>query len=771
MIDRNGLYRSVALPALALVLVGASVAESHATVLEEIMVTAQRRSQDLRDVPIAVSAYSADEMRKLQIQQPMDLSIQTLGLLTKQSFNGATSVELFLRGVGLSDFSATSLPAVGVYVDEVVRPSPAMLGFPLHDMERIEVLKGPQGTLYGRNSPAGAVNFVTRKPTEEFDAYVRGSVSRWSTAEIEGAVGGGLAEGLAGRVSVFQRSSSSDGYYTNRFDNNNEVGEISLSSIRGQLQWEPSTDLTVNLAVHWFREDSDTGIPEIVSARDPLNPAVLCDPIKQGVRSEGACVNPLGYFDADADPYVGSSSAPGLNETDSTTASLTINWDLDAVTLTSISSFQDFKRDQRYDVDGSPFLIGDVYTGDDINVYTQELRLTSNNEGRLDWILGAFYSKDEIDFIQHIFLDDLLGFTTTNGGRQDTESMAGFAHVEYEITEMFALSGGIRYTHEKKKWVGGSYLGFFETMTEAEQSGLQFAGIPIQPGGNLSGALPGGPLDFPSTLKENEIDGRITLEVRPAEDVLLYAGFSKGFKSGGYPSAVLFDQRQQEPFGAEKLYAYEAGFKATVLEGSMQITGAAFYYDYQDWQANFTVSGELNSRLQNAGDVEIKGLEGEVNWMPIEGLTLRSGVIWMTNKIKNSAVLQENLLTGAFESINGNRIPNAPKFSANGLVRYEMPVANSLMAGLQMDYKYVGGHYLEVNNREFLHEDGYLLLNARVSLFSDSDSWELALAMRNLTNRTFYTAGFDLVSPGSLGAAVRFPSQPRSWTVEFIHRW
>jgi iron complex outermembrane recepter protein len=751
---------------LILVCWGASHANA-AEELEAIIVTAQKRAQSINDVPETISAFAGADLPKLGIDKPMDLAIQTNGLLTKNSFNGASQVEFFLRGVGLSDFAATSLPAVAAYLDEVSLPSPAMLGFPFYDMERVEVLKGPQGTLYGSNSSAGAVSFFTKQPSQENSGYVTAGVSSWSTTDVQGAFGGGITDTLSGRLSGYERSSSSGYSYDTTL--NRTIGAVDQKSLRGQLLWKPTDDLDAHFALYWDSDNSDMALSQLVSGRNAKNPAALCQPIMQGYRDEGPCTNPLGYYDPNPSPYVGSSDVLPHNDTDSLLTALTVDWRLSAVDLRSISSFHYFKRRQQYDVDGSPDQIGNVYENDSSKVSSEELRLTSKSKGSFNYILGAFMQRNDVEFLQNIALQQLLGFNTTNGGTQRTDSIAGYFHFDQTLTQTLSLTGGVRFTHESLQWQGGSFLGSYSSIAGLPGN-LQFAGVPLLPG-NLSGAAPGGPLSFSPDLTENQVDGRISLEYRPTDGVLTYAAFSKGFKGGGFPSAVLFAQGAQRPFEPEKLYDYELGFKASFLKNTFQLNGDVFYYDYKDWQANFTSPGQPDAQLQNAGTVHLEGIELEATWIPIEHLLIRNGLIRMENKIVQSNLLEQSYATGQLQSIVGNKIPNAPNLSFNALVQYDIPFTPDRDLALQADGKCLSSYYLETDDRAFLKDSPYCLLDARIGLSSNNKAWEVALAGQNLTNRLYWTSGYDLISVGSLGNAVRYPSRPRSWALEVTHHF
>lgn len=783
---RRGIY------SLFVFTVGCSLLQpfaAQAQMLEEIIVTAQKREQNLNDVSIAVTAFSGSDIQSLGINEPMDLAKHTTGLLAKNSSNGAAQVEIYLRGVGVADFTSISTPAVGAYVDEVYKPAPSMLTFALFDMERIEVLKGPQGTLYGRNNTAGAVNFISKKPSDQFDAYARAGISKWAIFKAEGAVGGPLSETLSGRFSFSQQSSNDDGPYFNRVSGS-EGGKINVTSLRGQLLWEPNEDVKILAKVSWGDEKRAGIFPEHFSVTDPAFPAFpfvpapFCAAFLAGNRDEGNCVsvfdlNGNRYFEQnDNDPFAADLSLDTLSRSEIFEGVVRIEWELPRVSLTSISAYQDFSRDQDYDVDGSPIAAPDIVIKDDIEAFSQEVRLTSDDSWGFNWLLGTFYSKDSILYFQHLNASGVAPFLNSNGGDQDNESYAVFAHVEYPISDQVQLVGGVRYTHESRDFVGASAIGDYQDLSEllavneATNCGILFTAIPLPAICGTNGHSPfGEPLtpDYPSTVEADEVDGKVVLEYRPNEDVLFYAGVSKAFKSGGFSGAMIFSHSAAAPYEPEKLVAYEGGFKATLADGTIQMNGAAFYYDYKGWQATFTKTGDPTARLQNAGDVELYGIEADILWRPTDPLTLKAGFIWMDNEIVESDVVLFDYDTGVPGTIAGNELPNAPEWSFNGLARYEFAVNRALKAAIQLDAAYVGRHFLEVNNRLALSQKGYFLVNGRLSVFSDDRNWQVAVWARNLTNELYFSAGFDLALVG--GYVTRYPGLPRSYGVEVVYNW
>lgn len=397
----GSLVQSTGVPAgIALMLVAGA---SQAQVLEEIVVTAQKREEVAQNVANQITVFSTQELQDLGIREPRDLAAQTPGLLTTYGPNGLATVGFYMRGVGINDFTGTVDSSVGVYVDEVFKATPDMLNFSVFDIERVEVLKGPQGTLYGRNSTGGAVNIISARPTREFEGYARAGYSRFETGNFEGAVGGPLSENLLARLSFAGQLSGSDsGYSHNRFTGNT-LGKNDSAALRVQLHWLPREDFDARLIYNYGHHESEQPLLELVSAVDPVALAggtvSICDPVRRGQRAEGRCTNLVGYFDADGDRFDGAADVDPTLEIDDHAVTAQINWRLPRFTITAISGYEDFDKHQTQDIDVSPFAIGNNDTVNSaVESFSQEVRFTSDDSWPFSWILGGFYFTSSIDW-------------------------------------------------------------------------------------------------------------------------------------------------------------------------------------------------------------------------------------------------------------------------------------------------------------------------------------------------------------------------------------
>ncbi|MDT8320738.1 MAG: TonB-dependent receptor [Xanthomonadales bacterium] len=741
------------------------LAQDEVGALEEIIVTAARREQSLQDLAASVTAFTSDDLNELRVLQPQDLADQTPGLLTKYGPNGLATVGFYIRGVGINDFTGTVDPSVGIYVDEVFQPTPDMLNFAVFDTERVEVLKGPQGTLYGRNSTGGAINFITAKPTAEPEGYVRVEYSSYSTAAVTGAFSGPLSPTVQGRLAFkYQDSAGGDGYSFNRFTDN-ELGNNDVTAIRGQVSWQPSESVEARLSYGYGRMKAETPLLQHVAGRDANNLGNMCPSIIAGFRDEGRCVDFLGYFDPDSDPYDGDANIDPEFDIESHDVTATIEWALPRFTVTSITGFNDFEKFQTQDIDASPFVVADNVTNNEVDNISQEIRLTSDDSFPVSWIVGGNYADTDITWFQNIDLTE-LAFPTSNGADQSTRSWALFGQVVVPISDKFEFVGGLRYTDEKRSWAGATFIGTFDSLDQAHASDAPILSqLPVPP----DNPNHGGRLDFPTTVKETNADFQAVLKYLPSDDRMYYLSVSEAFRSGGYSSAVIFSQEALEPFEAENLRAYEAGFKFTLADDKVRLNSAVFYYDFKDFQAAFVRATEASTRLQNAGDVEIYGLEVSLDWMPTSRWAINLGMNLQDTEIVSTAVVLPPLDGGPDATIKGNEIPNAPEFSLNGRVRYDLPTGLGYVTSFMTDFNSVSSHFLEPNNRQALAENGYFLVNARINFAPREGPWHVAAWVRNIGDEVYRSAAQDLFL--SLGFAEIVLGQPRTWGVEVGYRF
>jgi iron complex outermembrane receptor protein len=665
------------------------VAQAADTALEEIVVTAQRREASLQTVPIAITAFSGEDIEARGFNQIKDLAAQTPNVHIKDVI-GNSIPNVTIRGVGLNDYAANNNPAAGIYVDDVYLVSPAMLTFQMFDVDRVEILKGPQGTLFGRNTTAGTVNFFGRKPTETFEARGNLEFGRFEHALLEGAVGGPLGETVSGRLAL-QTVQQGSGWQTNRLTGE-KIGEVDRTAVRAMLNWKPSEDVNVLLNLHGGRDRSDA-------------PLIKID-------------NPFSAEDnGDRDPYRSGASIDPRMETDAAGASVTINWTIsDALSLTSVSAFQALDRLFVEDRDGVSLEQLDGIFENEIEQFSQEIRLTYVQD-ELVLIGGAFYGTDEVTTRDRFDAPDLLSLlglagvrSLGNEYRQETTSAALFVHSEWQFQPSWRLTAGLRYTDDAKD--------FRDAFTY------------LIAGGAESRLFPPVSNDFDT----QDVSGKIALDYTGIEDTLLYASVSRGFKSGGFQGQLTFNPADLQAFDDETLLAYEAGFKTRFANDTVQINGSVFFYDYQDLQfygGLFDSPVGVLFGITNVGDAEVKGAEVDVWWRPMTGLDLRLGVGLLDTEVTRSIV--DGVATGS-------DLPNAPQLTANALVRYQWSLTDNLRADVLFAANYQDDIAFDVvRNPPQARESGYVLADARIGFGAADERWTVSLWARNLADKRYRT--------------------------------
>ena len=733
--------------------------------IEEVLVTAQKREQSLQDVSIAVTAFTGDQLAALGVTQPIDVQAHVPNFHMKNEIGKATPT-LTLRGVGIGAFSHNAVSPVGVYVDELFLASTSQMSFTIYDVERVEVLKGPQGTLFGRNTTAGAVHFVSRKPTDEFEASVRLGTGNYQSAQLEAYASGPLAPNLAGRVAV-SHVRQDKGFFADQHSGEH-IGDTDVWGIKGALLWDASDAATLWVQAHVGRERSENYPWVAIGTADanlPVSSPHLpggqvfstdCAPLATTPTRffQENCVTRNGYRDPDLDSFKGHwSLVPALDvDAFGVVARLDIDWG--TATLTAVTGFNDLEKVAEEDFDGSPFALADSRYGSDISAFSQEVRIASNDPagGWLDWMAGAVYYSEEQD------QNDLYGYVDRVNHdvgvyySQDTTSFGAFVHAEARLAERWSLIAGARYTNDAIDFVG-------ETTLEN-----------IQPGGpqpvfgpftfaTLFGEY--GTLMNPDAisyaddgLRTDELTYKVGIDFRPSDDWLLYASTSRGYKSGGFVGFWTTSSEEWGPFGAEFVDAVEAGFKASLVDGTLRLNGALFSYDYRDAQI-FGLTPTSAFTILNSGEGDFVGGELELQWMLGGGFDVVAGL----------GYIDAELVIGGEEPV---RPGNTPELTFNGILRHQMALPNGLALSLQADFSYQDDVFFDATERLSVGQEAYWLVNARLTLSNSRDTWELSAWARNLANEAYFSQIFRSGTAAALSAVA---GSPRTYGVEATFRF
>lgn len=696
-----------------------------------VIITAQKRAEDIIDVGATVNALSARSIEDRGIEQVSDFVSQLANVDIKENSPGILPV-ITIRGVGLNDFSATNNPAAGVYVDEVYLSSLALLNADFFDLERIEALRGPQGTLYGRNSTAGAINIISARPDlDAFAGRAAAGYGNYSSADVEGMVNLPVSSDFAIRLSA-KYINQDEGFYFDTSEND-DIGKRDVLLGRAQALWRPSDSFEALLKIEGQKVRSEVGAGEFFGAFP--NGGATCPGSPQ-------CMDFLGYSDPDNDPFRGDWSVDPTYDVDQLSATLRLEAELGDVTLTSITGYIDFDRKWGADTDGTPFRQTDFIETDDIQQVSQELRL-SGDAGQASWIVGAFYSHDDVVGRYDGDLRDLFNTTLLTTWDQTTESAALFGNVDYALSDSVSLVGGLRYTWEQKDYSGAD----IDLVSEAPGSGLTLAPFgtpPITIAAN------------DDTLDDKNWSWKVGIDWTPFDDALVYASISQGTKSGGFFSGVATNSGQLAPYDPEELIAYEVGAKQRT--DSYDISASVFYYDYQDVQTFIRdTTGALPiQRLGNVGEATVYGADLTAAWYPeaLQGLTLSAAIGLLNTEL------------GAFESGGGsvpagNELPDAPELSGTLGAAWEHDLTDAWTLRLQGEGRYTGDQFKDSLNDPLVATDSYWTLNAR-AIFDHSDGWSLSIWGRNITDERYVTQGVNNLP---LGYGFRVYGAPATYGV------
>ena len=736
--------------------------QAHAQVIEEVLVTAQKRVQNAQDVPISMTSLSGEDIKELRLETAADVQYQTPGLIVSYSSTNAIP-NFVLRGIGLNDFTAIQSSPVAVHVDDVFYGNSTLLNFLLYDVDRVEVLKGPQGTLYGRNTTGGSINFFSAMPTEEFEAGLELGYGNYEAYSVEGYVSGPLGETVSARLSATLSNRNSGPF---EHPTLGKIGEGDKFALRGQLLWDLSDDFSAHLTVFGGEDDSEgnqyQGLPTYTSDGS----FGICDSIGAGDGSPAADCSFDGFGAVtidDDDPYTLQTGVINRDRIDAFGTVVTLDYDFGAAALKSVTGYSTSDRVSQEDADGSIARNIDVGYATDFSQFTQELKLTSNHDGPLTWTLGLFYSTDDLEAERTE--TDLAGL---DFGRQnhayelETDAFAAYAHGEFEVAEGFSLMAGLRYTDEDRSFTGG-------TINVEGGVGPDARGDFVPSPGPLPDASYSNAAIFDSAFLDREISfsevsWTVGASYSVTDDAMLYGKISNGFKSGGFIGDITLQPILEEPYDKESLTAYEVGLKFDSPSGALRWNSAAFYYDYEDVILALSITGTGEAGLdfflinENGADADVYGFESEIWWAPTERLDIKLGGTWLDTE-------QKSIPTSPFdvsERLDGNELPYAPEFSANGLVRYEAPISTNLSLRAQVDFTARTKHWGESTNVAISRISGYTLFNASAAIMTSDGRWSASVWCKNLTDKEYFQYINDLQG---LGSILRTPGLPRTYGV------
>ncbi|MEM7016523.1 MAG: TonB-dependent receptor [Pseudomonadota bacterium] len=809
------------------------------TEIEEIIVTAQKRSESLQDVPVTMQAYSGEQIRTLRISRASDITklAPNLSLSTQNT----ASRQINIRGVGTSDFFGNSTGSVGIYMDEVTMSAPYLTGLGLYDMERVEILRGPQNALFGRNTTAGAVNYISKLPSpgEENEGFIDIIYGNFKRIEIEGAYSFSLSDDVAVRIAG--KSYDRDGIWNNLGDNGAEHGEKDRKSFRATLVWTPSEVTSITANFHWADEDSDFDPIKAVGTRARNgSPEFGVDGIPRPIFGSVPARSPNLDFNQVYDSFNAQGNNPSTNnwedvyvtgtylhQIETQGAYFKLEHDFDFATFTAISSWDKSEVLWTYETggignntgtavttcqsciflngasaDNSPQVTLGLEQDQYYKQFSQELRLVSPSDRALRWIAGLYYFTEDSELMQSGRFGAAafdLSQRTDLAGRFPGQAIGGFfgsfpligvpfgnrlayqyaelentvwspyLQIEYDLTETVALTAGLRFTSDEKtvpfnqvgnlNTLGDPITTVYETELILARATQNTLACDLDGDGNNtfvgSGGRPTNTRDNRGLLCTqnldrdkldfNEVGGKLGLDWRVTEEILMYGSFSRGFRSGKHDIHFLdgphtgFLQADLEP---ETLDAYEIGVKSDLMNSALQLNAAAYFYTWENQQTVF-VSPVTGPAFVNIPESDLYGLELELKWAVGNGWFVSAGLGLQDSEIQSST-------DERFVQV-GHELPFVAKSSANIFLLKETQLGQGLLT-VQGDWQYRSAAKAYARDigadptTNFIDElERVSQFNVRISyLFGDDEEYEVAIFGENLTENETCAYKWDL---------------------------
>ena len=666
--------------------------------LEEVLVTAQKREQNLQDVPIAISAVNEELLEQTGVNTITEVIPMVAGL-SGADYGLATNTWA-IRGIGSNDWTIGSEPSVGVFIDDAYVGRNIFATSNFFDINRIEVVKGPQGTLFGRNAAAGAISLVTNKPGDGDELHLGLSMGDEGQRRYELVGNWALSDSFALRLAY--QNQKWEGMWTEV--NSGQEMYTESDVLRLSARWDISDNLEA--LFKYNKGDAETNYTSAVS--------ILTNPAQTGVEYPDRFAINQPNFEQNKDDGFG----------------LRLTWSLsDSLTLVSITDSRSGENDYFEDVDGTADDITideavfgvpggavgglniPVGLGGDADSFYQEFRLSGGSEA-IDWFAGAsYYSEDldnsrwEVDYVA-----TALGFPVGSqriSSKAENESMGIYGDITWQASDQLALTAGARWSSDDKDWCTNTLQDDF---------------------GEAGGPTPG---ELCETKEWDELTSRFIAQYNVSDDTMMFASVSQGYKGGGFNTSVAdldgdFIAETIIDFDPETSIAYELGFKSTMMEGRMQLNGSLYVIDYEALQFA-TLTLETGLQIANAGDVDSRGFEVELNYAP------NDSVLLMANYANSEAEVGSGAL-------NGQTLAYAPQATYSLGAMVDQPFASGTLNWFAM-YNYTGDYFHDMDN--FLEEDGYGVMNAKVTYIPSSEAWDFAIAVDNLTDQDYATLRGD----------------------------
>ncbi|MBO9378858.1 TonB-dependent receptor plug domain-containing protein [Sphingomonas histidinilytica] len=720
--------------------------DAKASGVGEIVVTAQRREQKLQDVGVSVLAASGEELRAAGVVDSKDIAKIAAGVVFDSTAGGSLNANLTIRGVAQSDFSAFQESPNSVYIDDVYLASSAAAAFSFYDLARIEVLRGPQGTLFGKASSGGLANFISQRPTDQLEGYAEAGIGRFDQLYFEGAISGPISDRVRARLSG--RVERADGWFRNENVNGRDTFETRNWGVRGQIEADLTDNLEARLQVSYDKsprhaEGTYKVTPWYYDADGQPQPL----PADVDYYGTGPGNDIVGYRDTIKNKQAGSFNNDGFLEKERFSPTMYLVWKGDNFSVTSISNYTKFKINYREDCDGTPvnFCLYDV--GQNLDQYSQELRI-NGDVGPLNYTAGIYYlNVDQLSpqrFAYFIRENNDFAYDATDNMRQKTKDIGIFGHIEYELSRQFKVTVGARWTRTRKE--------FDSTLLFTEAGNGPGLGSTIYSPPLVAYEFNRNTAPDQAIQKKSMWSGKAQIDYKPNDDVLLYASVSRGVKGPGFNAnlggLLTFDNTG---YRDEHVWAYEGGAKLRLFNGRATLNTGAFYYDYHNFQG-FGFIG-ISSLVGNYAST-FYGLETELNAKLPFNVDVRLGAAYLHTKVKD--------VQTAYNGVRDQESVGAPKWQVNGNITKTFELGDDkLMIGWSFDY--VDDRYSSIDNNAATFVPGSFVHDARITYRMPDKGLELSAFVNNISDTDRMNFVFDYIH--TTGSKLESYAKPRWWGV------
>lgn len=773
-----GLRRAILASASVLTLMsGAAQAQQAASSTEggvpEIIVTAQKREENVNTVPMSITAATGEQLKRAGVTEVRDLVKIAPGFSFADSYVGSPIYTL--RGIGFSDISLGGRSTVSLYADQAPIPFAIESRGVNLDLERVEILKGPQGTLFGQNATGGAINFIAAKPTKSFAAGLDASYGTFNNSDLSGFISGPLSETLGARLAV--QSIKSDPWqrsYTTGAKN----GADEVQNARLTLAWDPTARVKVQFNINGSIDKSDVQAGQLIAITPSVPAAAAFIP--------GLVTYPLSPANARAADFNPSDDYGKNNRFFQASAKVDYTVS-DNLTLTSLTSVSHFKQDQLQDIDGTTLSNLNRHTRGKIESFSQEFRIAGDLNTKTHYTLGVSYADDDVrEASKNILVESTQSLLFTGFGlpifadfvdsnNQKSQTTAVFVSADYAVSDAVKLYGGARYTRSDNKFSGcsadagdGNAASIFGPFWNSIRPALSLPfNPPIANGGCVTASAAFAPGLVVDSLNETNVSWRLGAEWKPRERTLVYANISKGYKAGGFPSLGATAASQYLPATQESVIAYETGFKTTTADRKLHLDGAVFYYDYQDKQILGRVLDPLFGPLLqmiNVPKSKVTGAELQLSWFPITGLTLTAGGAYVDSKVLNGFINYNP--DGVLTNLGGEAFPNTPKWQIVSDANYSWPINDQFKAFVGGGATYQDKTNSQLGELPTLNVKAYTLIDLRAGIESQDGVWRLSAWGRNVGDAYYWTA-----ANRNLDTTVRFTGRPATYGASLSYRF